>query len=212
MKKILLASVLILVFLSVSAQDNKTQILQNLESTSVSPQDVGITATLKNASRLFKDKDDLTSVIMVMPADSTVEVLASDSTFLRVSFEGNEGYIYTSQANINKPVKVTKPAPLQEQQAQASLPLERIEPKPQGRVPDRYSYLANKYGRPMASKLYAGKVWRGISAEMVQDAWGNPRKINRLISNSSETREEWIYTRYWLSFRNSVLIGWGQVK
>jgi hypothetical protein len=64
----------------------------------------------------------------------------------------------------------------------------------------------------MGTKLYEGKVWRGMTADQVQDAWGNPRKINRLISNSNDTKEEWVYSKYWLSFRNGVLAGWGPVK
>jgi len=159
MKKIFLPAVFSLIFLSVSGQDNKTQMLQNLESTNASSQDQGITAKLKNAARLFKDKDDLTSVIMIIPADSIVELLAVDSTFFRVSYEGNEGFIYSDQAVVNSPEKVRKPLPIQEQQAQARVPMTRIEPRQQG--PDRYSYLANKYGPSTGSKLYQGKVWRG---------------------------------------------------
>lgn len=212
MKKIYFTFILALLFISVSAQDNKIQTLQNLEGTSVSGQDQGITAKLKYASRLFKDKDDLTSVIMVVPADSTVEVLASDSTFLRVSYEGNEGFIYSHQAEINRPFRVTKPAPLARQQSQAGMSFKRIEPKTEGRAPDRYTYLASKYGPSMGTRLYEGKVWKGMKAEMVQDAWGSPRKINRVISNSNETEEQWFYNRYWLSLRNGIVVGWGAVK
>jgi hypothetical protein len=211
MKKIFLPALLLCLCICVSAQDNKTEMLQNLEGNNVAPQDQGITAKLKNASRLFKDKDDLTSVIMVIPADSIVEVLDSDSSFLRVWYEDNEGYIYANQAIVNRPEKVTKPAPIQEQQSQANLEMKRIEPK-QGRTPDRYTYLANKYSAPIADKLYGGKIWRGMSNEMVEDAWGNPKKINRIISGSNDTKEEWVYTHYWLSFSNGVLIGWGPMK
>ncbi len=209
MKKVFLPAAFFLIIFSVSAQEDKSQTLQNLER-NTAVQDQGLTAKLKYASRLFRYKDDLTSVIMIIPADSIVGVLAADTSFLKVTYEGNEGFIYAHQADIIKPEKVTKPAPLREQQAQAGLPMKRIEPKREG--PDRYTYLANKYGPSMGTKLYEGKVWRGMTADQVQDAWGNPRKINRLISNSNDTKEEWVYSKYWLSFRNGVLTGWGPVK
>jgi hypothetical protein len=212
MKKILLPAALIFTCFSVAAQVDRAETLQNLESSAVSGQVQGITARLRNASRLFKDKDDLTSVIMVIPADSIVDVLAADSAFLKVGYEGNEGFIYASQAEVIRPEKVTKPAPLGQPQPQAKLEMKRIEPNSGRHAPDRYTYLVNKYGQPIASKLNGGKIWKGMSAGMVEDAWGNPRKINRMISNSDETKEEWVYTHYWLSFHNGVLIGWGPMK
>jgi hypothetical protein len=211
MKNLFLPALLLIICVSAAAQDNKNKLLQDLEENNAGQQDQGITARLKYASRLFKDKDDLTSVIMVIPADSTVEVLDSDSTFLRVSYEDNEGYIRDDQAEIIRPERVTKPALAEEQQPQSGLQMQRIEPK-QGRTPDRYTYLANKYGAPTAGKMYGGKIWKGMSDEMVEDAWGNPKKINRTISTGNDTREEWVYTHYWLSFRNGVLVGWGPVK
>jgi hypothetical protein len=63
----------------------------------------------------------------------------------------------------------------------------------------------------MAARLDAGKIWKGMTAEMVQDSWGVPQKINRVISGNN-IREEWIYRNSWLFFENDRLIEWGPVR
>ncbi len=205
MKKFLISSFLLILIISANAQGNKTQVLQGLESNQQNDQNTAITATLKSASRLFRDKDDLTSVIMVIPRDSVVSVLGSDSTFLRVIFEGNEGYIYARQAEINKSVAVAQPSVVQESAVTEGRPVQ-----PRQKI-SRYTYLENKYGPALAARLYAGKIWKGMHSQLVQDSWGSPRKINRLISGNI-VKEEWIYKNAWLYFQNNTLAEWGPVK
>ncbi len=65
-------------------------------------QNVTSSATLKSASRLFGDKNDLTSVILVIPSGSEVDVLGADSTYLHVVFDENEGYIFRRHAVMNE--------------------------------------------------------------------------------------------------------------
>ena len=38
----------------------------------------------------------------------------------------------------------------------------------------------------MASRLYSGKIWKGMNAEMVRDSWGRAGKINRVISGNDD--------------------------
>jgi hypothetical protein len=218
MKTLLFSSLFLLFFTLAFPQNDRTQVLQDLENQQVAVQDTGLTATLKSASRLFRDKDDLTSVIIVIPADSVVSVLDADSVYYHVVYEDLAGYIYASQASINRPVRVTKPALASDQQAQVQartgVPVQEGQSANQGdqsRTVDRYSYLVGKYGVSIGSRLYDGKIWRGMTSEMVQDSWGSPRKINRLISGDN-LKEEWIYSRYWLFFRNSMLTDWGKTR
>ncbi len=212
MKKLIFSLCFPLLFLSGYSQTKKADVLQNLENARAVMQDTGITATIRTATRLFKDKEDLTSVMLVIPVDSTVAVIDSDDTFLHVSFNGLEGYIYARHAGINKPVAVTKPAPRpqqeemnDEQQVQSQRPLQ------QRQRMSRYEYLENKYGTSIADKLYAGKIWKGMTPEMVKDSWGSPKKINRVI-NGNEVREEWIYNDTWLYMQNDELVQWGPTK
>ncbi len=204
MKKLILLSFLISGALSGTAQASNADLLQNLKRAQQSNQDVITTATLKSASRLFGEKDDLTSVIMIVPVDSVVTVLGSDSTYLHVTFQDADGYIYKKDAVINQtPVVITQPAQPQ-QQVQNNQPVENQQES-------RFSYLENKYGSNMAARLMAGKIWKGMNSEMVNDSWGTAQKINRVISGNV-IKEEWIYRNTWLYFENNILVDWGPVK
>jgi hypothetical protein len=204
MKKLILLSFLISGALSGTAQASNADLLQNLERAQQSNQNVITTATLKSASRLFGEKDDLTSVIMIVPVDSVVTVLGSDSTYLHVTFQDADGYIYKKDAVINQtPVVITQPAQPQ-QQFQNNQPVENQQES-------RFSYLENKYGSNMAARLMAGKIWKGMNSEMVNDSWGTAQKINRVVSGNV-IKEEWIYRNTWLYFENNILVDWGPVK
>jgi hypothetical protein len=203
MKKLIFTSLFLMSFFFVHAQGNRVDILKDLEKNSHSPQDQHVTATLKSASRLFASKDDLTSVILIVPSDSIVNVLEIDSMYLKVTFEDNEGYIFKRDAKLNNvPVEIT-PSNQQPNQRQVEQPVE------QGQV-SRFTFLENKYGSNMATRLAAGKIWKGMSGEMVIDSWGQPIKINRVIGNV--VKEEWIYRNTWLYIENDSLVEWGPIN
>jgi hypothetical protein len=63
----------------------------------------------------------------------------------------------------------------------------------------------------MAARLIAGKIWKGMTAEMVRDSWGSPVKINRVIRNNS-AKEEWIFKNTWLYIENNSLVEWGPIS
>lgn len=203
MKKILFVILISLGSLSlikVSAQTSD-RVSKPIGQNQSDNQNITATATLKSASRLFASRDDLTSVILIIPADSIVEVLDSDSTYLHVVFQDNEGFIFKRQAVI------------------AKMPVDKITPQPSNiqnnrQVSsglDRFTYLENKYGTNMATRLISGKVWKGMDAEMVNDSWGTANKINRIISGNI-VKEEWIFRNTWLYFENNTLLEWGSVK
>jgi hypothetical protein len=204
MKKLLLSALFLILITSLKSQETKTDVLQGLEKNQANDQTALNTAKIKSATRLFKDKDDLTSVILVIPQDSTVYVIGSDDTFLQVDFGGNEGFIYARHAEINKPVTVEVSAATDPSAAYEAVPVR--EPKM-----SRYEYLEKKYGSSTAARLYSHKIWKGMNSRMVQDSWGSPKKINRFI-NDNEVNEEWYYSNTWLHFQNNILTDWGPVK
>ena len=218
MNKLIISILFSLASFTVNAQENKTDLLQELEEDqSVNPvterqsdaainQDVMMTATLKSATRLFGAKDDLTTVIMVLPSGTEVEILDSDSTYLHVFIEDYEGYIYKHHAVISEvPLPfATEPEIAEEEPVQQTQPV-------QERKISRFTYLENKYGSNMAAKLMAGKIWKGMSAEMIIDSWGNPNKINRVISGNV-IKEEWIFRNTWLYIENDLLAEWGPIR
>lgn len=204
MKKLILPSLFIIGLLSVNAQPDKTSLLQSLEVNTAQNQDNSVTATVKTATRLFKAREDLTSVLMIIPAGSVVSVLDADSTYFHVGFEDNEGYIFRKHAAIDK-------APATFREMQAPRPVPQVQPEQAPQNDSRYDALESKYGSAMASRLYAGKIWKGMNSEMARDSWGAAEKGNRVISGSV-IKEEWIYRSTWLYFENNTLLDWGPVK
>jgi len=211
MKKFMITTLIALSVISVNAQNDRTNVLQDLEKNPPSVQESTITATLKSSSRLFGDKNDLTSVILIIPSGTVVNVLGADSTYFHVVFEENEGYIFKRHAVINEiPLNTRPEAPINAGPVQQEQPVRQAEPARQQEV-SRFTYLEDKYGTSMASKLISGKIWKGMSSEMVSDSWGNPIKINRVI-NGNTIKEEWIYKRTWLYVQDDQLVEWGPIR
>jgi hypothetical protein len=204
MKRIFFIATLLTAAISLAGQTNKSDKLQALEQNQPVDQNIQATATLKSASRLFATKDDLTSVIFVIPADSVVSVLDSDSSYFHVIYAGSEGFIFKRDAVIDKTPVLSQPVVQSQPSAQNSEPI-------QEQQQSRYSYLENKYGSNMAPRLFSGKIWKGMTSEMVNDSWGTADKVNRMKSGNI-VKEEWIFRDTWLYFENSTLLEWGAVK
>lgn len=202
MKKIFLFTLLFTSVFSLQAQSNRTSILQDLENKQPSGQNGNLTATLKTSSRLFGAKDDLTTVILIIPSGSSVAILDSDSTYLHVTFEENEGYIFRRHAVIDKSTASQVKAIQQVPEPQAAQQQQQV---------SRFTYLENKYGSNMAARLVAGKVWKGMNSEMVKDSWGTPERTNRVIAGNI-VKEEWVFKNTWLYFENNSLLDWGPIK
>jgi hypothetical protein len=190
-------------FVAVSAQGIRAEMLQDLEKNKQSAQDQTLSAKLKSASRLFGAKDDLTTVILIIPSGSVVKVTGSDSTYLKVVFEENEGYIFKRDAIIVEGQPFNEPVVQQQN--------DRQQEQPQQQQVSRFTYLENKYGTNMAAKLNAGKIWKGMTAQMVRDSWGTPSKINR-AAGDNVAKEEWIYRNTWLYIENNTLVEWGPIR
>jgi len=191
MKKLLFSLFMATFCLSLSSQSSSNNVVT--------------TATMTFSSRLFEDKDDLTSVILVIPKDSQVEIIDSDSVYFKVYFEDDEGFILKRHAIIDQ---APRQLPATPQQTNASMN------NPTGvsqQHTSRFAYLESKYGTSIATQLDARKIWRGMNAEMIKDSWGNPDKIEREI-NGNTIKEEWAYRNTWLYLENNTLKDWGTVR
>lgn len=180
-------------------------------------------ATTKGAVRLFGDKDDLTSVITIIPDGSTVEVVTPDSVFTRILFDGADGFVKSDRLEAAKrvlnaaPARPTQPEPSEQpadwqpQQTQQAQPQQQAAEQEYYAPADRYEMLVNKYGTDIGKRLYQHKVWKGVNSDMALDSWGKPVQINRMYVDQS-VDEEWIYSKKYLYFRDGILIEWGPVK
>jgi hypothetical protein len=204
MKRAAISILLLGMALASNAQDNRVTRLQGLESVNTQQQDFKQFATLNKASRLFGSEYDLTSVITVIPAGDTVAVTGADSTFLHVVYQDTEGYIMSRHATMMNTGNNNTGVVSQQQGYQTGGPVQQQQTS-------RFTYLENKYGTSMAARLISGKIWKGMTADMVQDSWGSPRKINRTY-NGNDIKETWDYSTTWLYFINSLLTEWGPEK
>ena len=205
MRITVISCLLLIISLSVSGQGNRTSVLQNLEKGSSSAAEGQITATTKSSTRLFGDRFDLTSVITLVPSGTIVNVIGSDSTFLKVAFEDTTGYIFRKHAVISSSPVVARTVQAPEEKTQ---PVNVKQSQPQV---SRFTELENKYGTNMAARLAAGKIWKGMNSAMIRDSWGSPQKINRVISGNI-IKEEWVYRNTWLYLENDVLQEWGPIR
>ena len=205
MKKLIFILILASVYYPLISQVSGGDKLQELEKNTSSGGAVA-SATLSSSSRLFGNPDDLTSVILVIPKGSPVTVLGSDSTYLHVLFEEDEGFIYRRHAVLDKtPVVISKP-----NQENVVTELQKTDPQLKEQQTSRFAYLESKYGTSMAARINSGKIWKGMNAEMVKDSWGTADKISREI-NGNTVKEEWIYKTTWLYLENNTLVEWGPV-
>lgn len=205
MRIIAISSLLLITSFAVNGQENKTSVLQNLEKGNSSVSEMMVTATTKASTRLFGDKLDLTSVITLVPSGTEVNVIGSDSTFLKITFEDTTGYIFKRHAIINASGSNARRETLA---ADETVPSTVTQSQPQV---SRFTELENKYGTSMAARLVAGKIWKGMNSGMIRDSWGSPQKINRVISGNI-IKEEWIYRNTWLYLENDVLQEWGPIR
>jgi hypothetical protein len=189
---------------------------------SVTAQDLQKLAT-KGAVRLFADKDDLTSVLEILPDGTVVEAISADTLFTLIRLGDVQGYIKSDRLTAALPVVTSSsPAvqPVQEEvvlqpvpgSAREAAPVQPVSDAQYRQVPtERFQVLIDKYGTDLAKKIYQHKVWKGITSEMARDSWGKPTQINRMYVDTT-VDEEWIYSRSYLYFRDGVLIEWGPVK
>ncbi len=210
MKKYFSVVALLILSLSLIAQENKSDVLQNLEKNNkeqgVQPQ----TATIKSATRLFGTREDVSSVITVLPSGTSVGILAEDSTYYKVDANGDQGWIFRKDALIdNATTRDLKSA--RQMYNQYDNELQTQKSADNTRPGTRQAYLENKYGSSMAKLLLAGKIWKGMTGDMVRDSWGSPSKVNKTFEGNL-AKEEWTYKNTWLYIENDILTDWGPVK
>ena len=107
MKKTLIISILSCILFPFSENSGNAQNTQN-PAMSVNQEVHGL-ATVTFSTRLFKDRDDLTSVMVVIPSGSMVEIMDTTGSYIFVRYEGSEGYIQSRHASpVASPADITR--------------------------------------------------------------------------------------------------------
>lgn len=202
MKRVYIATIALALSLFVAgAQQSSQTKLEMLENGSKVSQEPVIGVT-KGGVRFYKEKDDLTSVIRIIPAKTEVLIISNQGNYLQVKDGEDIGYVETSKITVNQ----TTP-PVQQQVVQQQVVQQEVV---QTQPDNRMTYLENKYGKSVAARIYAGKIWKGMTTEMVKDAWGEPDKINKVVVQSAQM-EEFRYRSTWLLMEKNVLKEWGPI-
>ena len=155
-----------------------------------------IPGKIKHTARLFSDMENVSSVVLYIPADSTVQILQPVKDYFLVHFQGVDGYVL--QKRVKNYLEILKEfnQPVTDHQARQN----QVDEK-------RYRQMVSKYGNDIGKKIFEHKIWKGMSNSMVLDSWGTPRSINH-YTNANGIKEEWIYPKYILVFWDNRLTSW----
>lgn len=202
MKRAIIAVIAISVSVMVAgAQQNSLGTLERLENGSQVQQEPvkGIT---KGGVRLYKEMGDLTSVIRIIPANTEIEIISNQGDYLQVKDLDNIGYVETAKITINQATPPVQQQAVQQQVVQQEV----VQQQPDNRM----TYLETKYGKSIAARIYAGKIWKGMTTEMVKDSWGEPDRVNNVVVKSVQM-QEMVYRSTWLLMEKGLLKEWGPV-
>lgn len=180
-------------------RDQSTGLQNNLKYELKILQDTieGYFVKTKSSTRLFNDMDNSSSVILMIPADTIVEVFEMINDYYSASYTGNKGYIFTSKV---------EPLNFQTDSGSGSEDIGQ-----DTKTIDRLTYLVEKYGQEEGELIHARKIWKGMTKKMVLDSWGRPRKIDRHIG-STHVKEEWYYRTKVLFIMDGQLDGWDSIN
>lgn len=70
-----------------------------------------------------------------------------------------------------------------------------------------YDHYVEKYGQKIGARIHQGRVWKGMTDEMLKDSWGKPDKIDKNVQPWG-VFTQWYYGDITYFFKNGVMTGW----
>lgn len=145
--------------------------------------------------------------IAQIPEGAQVMVTEEISDSYRVKYNDTEGwvskYFFKSSDKIKQEEEIAKQKiVLAEKQGKEKEELAEKQEK------EQLALLTTKYGSDKASKILVGKIWIGMTKEMLIDSRGYPSDINRSVG-SYGVHEQWVYEdSVYIYLENGVLTSW----
>ncbi|NOX17904.1 MAG: hypothetical protein GXO87_06445 [Chlorobi bacterium] len=68
-----------------------------------------------------------------------------------------------------------------------------------------------RYGKKTGGNIAAGKVWKGMTEQMLRDSWGEPDKIDKNVEKWG-VFTQWSYGKITYFFRDGKLTDWEEKK
>lgn len=157
-----------------------------------------IRAYVRNYTSVYSypSTDSLTSKLL--PEMTDVIVTESDGDFYKIY---GYGYIQKYSVYQNDDLELFDKGMDRIQRESYKKELEQTLLKKQQ---ERKKDLEKRFGKSNAEKILSGKVWVGMTKEMVKESWGNPEETHKIIT-SGKINEQWIYNETYLYFDNNVL-------
>jgi hypothetical protein len=75
----------------------------------------------------------------------------------------------------------------------------------------RYSFYTRKYGQENGNRVFEGKVWKGMTENMLKDSWGKPDKTHQ-NNYKWGVFTQWYYGDITYFFKNGKLTDWQEKK
>ena len=118
MKRLYIATIAVAMsVLLAGAQQSSLTALEKLEAGSQVQQQPVIGVT-KGGVRFYKEKDDLTSVIRIIPAKTEVVIISNQGDYLQVKDGEDIGYVETSKITVNQATPPVQQQVVQQQVVQ----------------------------------------------------------------------------------------------
>lgn len=68
-----------------------------------------------------------------------------------------------------------------------------------------------KYGKKIGTNIAFGKIWKGMTEDMLRDSWGKPDKIKKNVEKWG-TFTQWYYGKITYFFKNGKMTDWEEKK
>lgn len=153
--------------------------------------DKGVPVYTKVPTHLYENRGTWYKTLAIIPKSTAILAYDFKNNYYFVEYDTLNGFVFTMDV---------------ETLEQKSERLE-IEKKQNLQRSNELNRLVQKYGKINGKKIYEGKIWLGMTKEMVIESWGEPDEINRSVG-SWGIHEQLVYGNQYLYIRDNKLSSW----
>jgi hypothetical protein len=146
----------------------------------------------------LREAPDVASEIKhTVPKGALLEVVGSNKEYLKVKYDSIEGYLIYSLVSSNTQefsTFVKKAKKFEEERYKIEAERKRIEEERRLTKinAERKAGLTKKYGSFAATRILEGKIWIGMTEQMLLESWGKPEDINSTVTRYG-TSKQFVY-------------------
>lgn len=166
-----------------------------------------------NPTPLREAPDVASEIKYKVPKGTLLEVIGSNKEYLRVKYDSMEGYLiyflvdsYTREFS----AFVDYAKKIEEEKYRLEAQKKRIEEEQKLKKvkAERKVALTKKYGSSAATRILEGKIWIGMTEQMLLESWGRPDDINTTVTRYG-TSKQFVYgLRRYVYVKNGIVESW----